>query len=452
MIFVYDKNMRKILLLILSAFIITSSLFYPKQSTAQTIGGCNARAIDPIYPYNPANNTHKLIDLIIETPGLVDQDRFYVQVKRPNQNWAYTNASVVDGQVLADSIGPGTDTNGTFIRVNGLNSNLNLGIISAIGKTIPDAPTWSNGDYEVRVLREYEKIDTVVCTVPFKIEGTRSGPDGYCEIEIIRKEDNSFSFTENDEIRFRVNFLVPEGTENTGSDDTHRIIVKSKFGTRISGINSPIKTSDLIKPEGVSLGRSLSVGDYNIEVRQRSNDLEINDGKKCNTDTGSFWIRAEDEGGGGVGCSGNESCNAIKEGMLCMATSNGVSTCKDNIKRVASNPCDTRILAKQQEDYENAQLYRSNYDCITAFGTISTNPSSFIKSILVLILSLSGGILLLFLIINGYKLMTSQGDPEKIKEARESVISAIAGLLMIIFSITILQLITVDILGLPGFR
>jgi hypothetical protein len=48
--------------------------------------------------------------------------------------------------------------------------------------------------------------------------------------------------------------------------------------------------------------------------------------------------------------------------------------------------------------------------------------------------------------------MTSQGDPEKVKEARESITAAVAGLLVIIFSIVLLQLITVDILHLPGFK
>ena len=68
------------------------------------------------------------------------------------------------------------------------------------------------------------------------------------------------------------------------------------------------------------------------------------------------------------------------------------------------------------------------------------------------VLGLSGGILVVLIIINGYKLMASQGDPEKIKEAREGIIAAIAGILMIIFSLSLLTLLTRDILGLPGFK
>ncbi|OGH47791.1 MAG: hypothetical protein A3A51_03725 [Candidatus Levybacteria bacterium RIFCSPLOWO2_01_FULL_39_10] len=87
----------------------------------------------------------------------------------------------------------------------------------------------------------------------------------------------------------------------------------------------------------------------------------------------------------------------------------------------------------------------------TAIGPISTDPNDFVRWILGFVLGISGGILILLLIVNGYKLMTSQGDPEKTKDARDGIIAAIAGLLLVIFSIVLLQLITVNVLGLPGF-
>lgn len=94
---------------------------------------------------------------------------------------------------------------------------------------------------------------------------------------------------------------------------------------------------------------------------------------------------------------------------------------------------------------------KPNFLCHTAIGSINTNPDGFIRGILRLITGLAGGLLLILIMLNGYKLMTSQGDPEKIKDAREGIIAAITGILLIIFSISILQLITVNILGLPGF-
>ncbi|MBI4097930.1 MAG: hypothetical protein HY426_02720 [Candidatus Levybacteria bacterium] len=87
----------------------------------------------------------------------------------------------------------------------------------------------------------------------------------------------------------------------------------------------------------------------------------------------------------------------------------------------------------------------------TAFGFVSTNSAGFTRWLLGFVLSISGGIVLIIIIVSGYRLMTSSGDPEKVKNARDQLAAAIVGLLFIIFSLVILELITKDVLGLPGF-
>ena len=87
----------------------------------------------------------------------------------------------------------------------------------------------------------------------------------------------------------------------------------------------------------------------------------------------------------------------------------------------------------------------------TAIGTVSTDPQTFVKFIFGVVLGLAGGIALILIIIAGYKVMTSQGNPEAVKAANEQLTSAIVGLLFIIFSFVILQIIGVDILRIPGF-
>ena len=89
--------------------------------------------------------------------------------------------------------------------------------------------------------------------------------------------------------------------------------------------------------------------------------------------------------------------------------------------------------------------------CPTAFGDISTDPAGFISRVFGILLSLAGGIALLLIIISGYRLMASQGNPEKVQAAREQLTSAIVGLLFIIFSLAILTIVGVDILRIPGF-
>lgn len=93
-----------------------------------------------------------------------------------------------------------------------------------------------------------------------------------------------------------------------------------------------------------------------------------------------------------------------------------------------------------------------NNKCQTAVGDIITNPVDFIKSIFGVLLSLSGGVAVVLILISGYRMMVSQGNPEKVQQAREQLTSAIVGLLFIIFSITILQIVGVDILHIPGLK
>jgi hypothetical protein len=95
----------------------------------------------------------------------------------------------------------------------------------------------------------------------------------------------------------------------------------------------------------------------------------------------------------------------------------------------------------------------TNGEC-TAFssgiGDFSTTPSSFITSLFGIMLSFSGGIALLLIIMAGYKLMTSQGKPEQVQQGRDQLIAAIVGLLFLIFSFVLLGYIGFDILHIPG--
>jgi hypothetical protein len=91
--------------------------------------------------------------------------------------------------------------------------------------------------------------------------------------------------------------------------------------------------------------------------------------------------------------------------------------------------------------------------CDTGLGISFTvgNPQGFINDLFKFVLMIASAAALLILIYAGYIYMTSGGDKTKIQGARETITSAIAGLLFLIFSITILEIIGVDILALPGF-
>lgn len=86
--------------------------------------------------------------------------------------------------------------------------------------------------------------------------------------------------------------------------------------------------------------------------------------------------------------------------------------------------------------------------CYTAFGNINLDPASLVKAFFGIVLSISGGIAVLLIILSGYRLIASQGNPEKIREAQEHLTAAIIGLLFVIFSFAILRFIGVDVLGI----
>ena len=85
-------------------------------------------------------------------------------------------------------------------------------------------------------------------------------------------------------------------------------------------------------------------------------------------------------------------------------------------------------------------------------GDISTEPAQFIVRILTIILSFAGGIALLLILSAGYKVIISKGKPEGMQEGRDQLIAAIIGLVFIIFSFVIFQLVVVDILKIPGIN
>jgi len=87
----------------------------------------------------------------------------------------------------------------------------------------------------------------------------------------------------------------------------------------------------------------------------------------------------------------------------------------------------------------------------TAIGCIKREPTSIVQSLVKLGLGIGGGVSLIMTLAGGFLITTSQGDPKRAEQAKEMITSAIVGLLIIIFSVTILQFIGFDILRIPGF-
>ncbi len=88
----------------------------------------------------------------------------------------------------------------------------------------------------------------------------------------------------------------------------------------------------------------------------------------------------------------------------------------------------------------------------TAIGCIDVSSAEgFVSSLLKLAVGIGGGIAFLLIIFGVFQILTSTGNPEKIQAGQQLITSAIAGLLLIIFSLFLLELIGVKILKIPGF-
>lgn len=132
----------------------------------------------------------------------------------------------------------------------------------------------------------------------------------------------------------------------------------------------------------------------------------------------------------------------------CAAQNGGDSLTPSVTPRPPLPPC----AAKLQAEAGPSQTPLQCDAVMTGLGIpFWTSPAEFVTTLFTFLLSISGMILLLLILYSGYQLMTSHGDQEKIKVARERITSAIVGFMFLVFSLVILQVIGVDILRLPGF-
>jgi len=86
-----------------------------------------------------------------------------------------------------------------------------------------------------------------------------------------------------------------------------------------------------------------------------------------------------------------------------------------------------------------------------SIGCVPEDPSGFVSTIYGWGLGLLGMVAVLFLIVGGFIILTSQGDPTKLQKGKEYIFYSIAGLLLALFGYVFMRLITVDILKIPGF-
>lgn len=140
----------------------------------------------------------------------------------------------------------------------------------------------------------------------------------------------------------------------------------------------------------------------------------------------------------GNGCVVGE---AVKKGGKCV--------CKAS---VLSSFC-TRYIRERPAESAACNRCVENGDAVwTGLGCIKMTPAGFVSSLLGIGIGLAGGVAFLCILYAAILMQTSAGNPERLKKAREYLTACITGLLLIIFSVLILRIVGVDILGIPFFQ
>lgn len=88
---------------------------------------------------------------------------------------------------------------------------------------------------------------------------------------------------------------------------------------------------------------------------------------------------------------------------------------------------------------------------LTAIGCVPVQPQILTERLLRYGTLAAGGVAFLLMLLAGLQMITAEGNPNTIKTAQERFYSAIIGLLLIVFSVLLMQVIGVDLLGLKGF-
>lgn len=150
--------------------------------------------------------------------------------------------------------------------------------------------------------------------------------------------------------------------------------------------------------------------------------------------------------------------------VLFVSFANGQDVVITNTSQDHRFRCDTLSMADYTASQVNAptivpqsgRLF-SDLGCIsvnTTGGTF-TDPNASVDVIQILlkfITSITGGVGVILVMVAGFRLIISRGDPEKIREAKKTLTNVILGVLFALFALFIFQFFAVQVLRIPGFN
>lgn len=144
------------------------------------------------------------------------------------------------------------------------------------------------------------------------------------------------------------------------------------------------------------------------------------------------------------------SCNAACTGKVatqyCCVQGQGCNECANGTTDLAA--CEASCSSANEVYCDGNTGINTAIGCIHA---LADSPEVFIGDILRWAVGIGGGIAFLLIVYASFMIMTSSGNPERLKAGQELLTSAIGGLILLVMSVFVLKFIGVDILGLCKF-
>ncbi|MDO8573172.1 MAG: pilin [Candidatus Daviesbacteria bacterium] len=215
-------------------------------------------------------------------------------------------------------------------------------------------------------------------------------------------------------------------------------ISKGSYKILVDG-NDPTQGKSCVDTDNdvleVNIGKYYE-GSHNLAIYRNEKSIKHPlCGKGALLTYGSFKIDNSGKGGSGPVVKPGTETLELPNGKLCKSEND--STFDEDTDMVCSSsggiPCGTDV---------------NNPGIATAIGCIHTNPVALVKDFLKFALGISGGLAFLLMLLGAFQMLTSAGNPETLAAGKGRLTSAIIGLLFVIFSVLLLKIIGVDILGL----
>lgn len=143
-----------------------------------------------------------------------------------------------------------------------------------------------------------------------------------------------------------------------------------------------------------------------------------------------------------------DTCTCTKKRVeipITQPDSNYTATCS------ADNTSCTKGSGIQCNTSNGTRVDTGGDGIMTAIGCIPTQPQKLVEGLLRYGTFAAGGVAFVLMLLASIQMITAEGNPNTIKSSQEKFYSAIIGLLLIIFSVLLMQVIGVDLLGLKGF-